>query len=167
LGAGGGLVGLAVAIGCKVDSPLVITDQENMLSLMQQNVALNNLESRVEALVLNWYCLIHSSLLFAVLKQHHRGDPLPSSIIATPPTHILAADCVYFEPAFPLLLQTLQELLTLESDATIFFSFKKRRKADMRFLKSARKVFSVEEVEDEDRKVWEREGVGLWSIRAK
>lgn len=37
----------------------------------------------------------------------------------------------------------------------------------MRFLKAARKVFSVEEVEDQDRVVWEREGVGLWAIRSK
>jgi len=72
-----------------------------------------------------------------------------------------------FEPAFPLLLVTLTDLLALKPSATIFFSFKKRRKADMRFLKSARKIFNVEEVEDEDRKVWEREGVGLWAIRSK
>jgi tRNA1(Val) A37 N6-methylase TrmN6 len=54
IGAGGGLVGLAVAIGCKVNSPVIITDQENMLPLMSQNVALNGLESRVVPLVLNW-----------------------------------------------------------------------------------------------------------------
>lgn len=54
LGAGGGLVGLAVAIGCTVDAPVVITDQENMLSLMEQNVKLNGLEGQVVPLVLNW-----------------------------------------------------------------------------------------------------------------
>lgn len=54
LGAGGGLVGLGVAIGCSVDNPIYITDQENMLSLMEQNVKLNGLESRVVPLVLNW-----------------------------------------------------------------------------------------------------------------
>ena len=55
LGAGGGLVGLGVAIGCTVDNPIYITDQENMLSLMEQNIKLNGLESRVTPLVLNWY----------------------------------------------------------------------------------------------------------------
>jgi protein N-lysine methyltransferase METTL21A len=54
LGAGGGLVGLGVAIGCHVDRPIYITDQENMLSLMIQNIDLNNLGSRVVPLILNW-----------------------------------------------------------------------------------------------------------------
>lgn len=54
LGAGGGLVGLAVAIGCATQETLYITDQENMVSLMHKNVELNHLESRVEPLVLNW-----------------------------------------------------------------------------------------------------------------
>lgn len=54
LGAGGGLVGLGVAIGCQVDNPLYITDQENMFSLMGQNISLNNLESCVVPLILNW-----------------------------------------------------------------------------------------------------------------
>lgn len=55
LGAGGGLVGLGVAIGCPVDYPIYITDQDNMLELMQKNIALNGLESRVVSLVLNWF----------------------------------------------------------------------------------------------------------------
>lgn len=54
LGAGGGLVGLAIATGCSVATPLYITDQENMLGLMEKNVALNGLSSRVTPLVLNW-----------------------------------------------------------------------------------------------------------------
>jgi len=55
LGAGGGLVGLAVALGCAVDAPVLITDQMDMFPLMVKNVALNGLESRVVPLVLNWY----------------------------------------------------------------------------------------------------------------
>jgi methylase of polypeptide subunit release factors len=55
LGAGGGLVGLGVAMGCKVDWPIYITDQENMVDLMRKNIRLNSLESRVKELVLNWY----------------------------------------------------------------------------------------------------------------
>ena len=54
LGAGGGLVGLGVAIGSQLDRPIYITDQENMLSLMIQNISLNGLGSRVVPLVLNW-----------------------------------------------------------------------------------------------------------------
>lgn len=56
IGAGGGLVGLAVAKGCVVDprQPLYITDQLEMFSLMQHNVVLNEVEGRVTPLILNW-----------------------------------------------------------------------------------------------------------------
>lgn len=54
LGSGGGLTGLAVALGCVVDHPILISDQENMLELMGKNIALNGLQSRIRELVLNW-----------------------------------------------------------------------------------------------------------------
>jgi len=54
LGAGGGLVGLAVALGCRIKAPLYITDQEPMLPLMIQNIKLNNLEKKVVPFILNW-----------------------------------------------------------------------------------------------------------------
>jgi len=166
LGSGGGLVGLAVAIGCVVRNPIYITDQENMFSLMERNIALNKLEETVVPLVFDW------------------GTPLPAQILppSQRPTVILAADCVYFEPAFPLLLQTLQDLLkpfsktsekneVEERDVLIrprcYFCFKKRRRADMQFLKAAKKTFQVEEVVDEDRKVWEREGLFMFCLRSK
>jgi hypothetical protein len=128
---------------------LVITDQVNMLSLMEQNISLNNLESKVTSLVLDW------------------GAPLPDLVKANPPSHILAADCVYFEPAFPLLIQTLEELFELNGDAVCWFVYKKRRKADIKFMKMARKSFDVEETADEDRKVWEREGLFMYTFTKK
>ncbi len=71
---------------------------------------------------------------------------------------MLAADCVYFEPAFPLLLETMKELIGEET--VCYLCFKKRRRADMGFVKAARKVFEVRDVgDDPDRGVWEREGV--------
>lgn len=96
-----------------------------------------------------------------------RGEPLSQEIIDFKPDTILAADCVYFEPAFPLLLQTLKDLLTLKPSAIVFFCFKKRRRADMQFLKSARRAFRVTELEDEDRPVFTREGLFLYTITAK
>jgi tRNA1(Val) A37 N6-methylase TrmN6 len=57
LGAGGGLVGLAVARGCDLGeshAPMYITDQKEMYSLMRHNIALNELEGKVEAMILNW-----------------------------------------------------------------------------------------------------------------
>ncbi len=47
-------MGLAVAIGCEVNHPIYVTDQENMIDLMVKNIALNGLESCVKSLVLNW-----------------------------------------------------------------------------------------------------------------
>lgn len=95
-----------------------------------------------------------------------RGEPLPQEIIDFKPDVILAADCVYFEPAFPLLLATLSDLLKLCSLATIYFCFKKRRRADMQFLKKAQKMFKVTEIPDEDRPVFSREGLFLYTFQA-
>ncbi|PBP18598.1 hypothetical protein BUE80_DR010609 [Diplocarpon rosae] len=149
LGAGGGLVGLGVALGCELVHPIYISDQENMLQLMQQNIKLNELQSRVNEIVLNW------------------GDPLPEEIVKQKPNVILAADCVYFEPAFPLLLTTLEDLLELCKESVIFFCFKKRRRADMQFMRSAKKKFAVEEIEDQDRETFSRQGLFLYTFKRK
>ncbi|KAJ9164687.1 Protein-lysine N-methyltransferase EFM6 [Coniochaeta hoffmannii] len=149
LGAGGGLVGLAVASGCKVDAPMYITDQLEMEALMQRNIALNGLQDRVRSIILNW------------------GEPLPQVVVDFKPDTILAADCVYFEPAFPLLLQTLGDLLTLCPSATIYFCFKKRRRADMHFLAKAKKTFKVVEIEDSERPTFSREGLFLYTFEAR
>lgn len=83
------------------------------------------------------------------------------------PDVILAADCVYFEPAFPLLLTTLKDLLALCPSATVYFCFKKRRRADNQFLKKAQKAFKTEEIVDEDRPVFSRDNIFLYSFRSK
>ncbi|KAI0164508.1 putative methyltransferase-domain-containing protein [Hypoxylon sp. FL1284] len=148
LGAGGGLVGLAVARGCDVENPLYITDQVEMHSLMEHNISMNRLEGKAKAAILNW------------------GEPLPQAIVSLKPDVILAADCVYFEPAFPLLLATLADLLALVPSATVYFCFKKRRRADAQFLKRARKMFRVAEIPDDDRPVFSRQGLFLYSFQA-
>ena len=83
------------------------------------------------------------------------------------PNVILAADCVYYEPAFPLLLATLEDLLQLCEEAVIYFCFKKRRRADMQFMKNSRKKFVVEEIEDSDRPTFSREGLFLYTFKRK
>ncbi|OCK80892.1 hypothetical protein K432DRAFT_327426 [Lepidopterella palustris CBS 459.81] len=147
LGAGGGLVGLAVAIGCKVDQPLFITDQNTMFTLMEQNIVLNNLQGKVKAAIYDW------------------GEPVPAKLPSQPEI-ILAADCVYFEPAFPLLQKTLADLI---GEKTIcYFCFKKRRRADLHFMKAVRKKFDVKEVDDDpDKGVYERESIFLYQITKK
>lgn len=54
LGAGSGLVGLAVAVGIEIDKPIYISDQQCMVDLMHHNIALNGLESCVRELVIEW-----------------------------------------------------------------------------------------------------------------
>lgn len=174
---------------------MYITDQEPMFSLMEHNIVLNGLQRDVKALILNW-CVyqnfpltplppgarpFHISRIFlfyfiltVLLITFSRGEPLPDEVRKQRPNVVLAADCVYFEPAFPLLLATLEELFSLDDGAkkendkmTIYFCFKKRRRADMQFLKKAQKKFCVTEVVDEDRPVFSREGLFLFTFTRK
>ncbi|MCJ1412353.1 hypothetical protein MMC19_006447 [Ptychographa xylographoides] len=194
LGAGGGLVGLALALALLQNpfpstqvsqrSPsLLITDLPVLIPLQQQNIALNALpETSIFSFPLPW------------------GSPLPPSLPNTyrNPDIILAADCVYYEPAFPLLLETLEELLCkkdslgeeryqqrkgiegLESDSTAqvtgdekpshsvpvcYFCMKKRRKADMRFITSLKRQFLVKEIQAGV--VDGEKGVFLYEVRQK
>jgi len=118
-----------------------------MLSLMEHNIRLNGLSSTVQANVLDW------------------GAPLPDCI-PTHPSIVLAADCVYFEPAFPLLISTLRSLLGPESSC--YFCFKRRRRADLRFIKQAKKMFDVMEIRDyADREVYVKENIFLYLIRPR
>ncbi|KAH9943016.1 putative methyltransferase-domain-containing protein [Epithele typhae] len=107
LGSGTGLVGLVAG---RLGAQVWITDQAPLLPIMHQNVALNNLQASVTVAELNW------------------GEPLPAEIPR--PDVILAADCVYFEPAFPLLVQTLAALVS-DRSTEVLFCYKKRRKASL------------------------------------
>ena len=154
-----------MAFGGGLQHPLLLTDMDAMFELMKKNIALNELGSHVVPLILNWYVpplFFQSYFLF-----RSRGEPLPEEVVNVKPNVILAADCVYFEPAFPLLLQTLGELLELCQDAVIYFCFKKRRRADMHFMKNAKKKFVVEEIEDQDREVFSRDGLFLYTFKRK
>ncbi|WXC57704.1 hypothetical protein SNK03_003611 [Fusarium graminearum] len=149
LGAGGGLIGLAIALECSLRNPLLVTDQLEMFELMQHNIELNNLQDKAKAMVLNW------------------GEDLPAAVLEQKPDVILAGECVYFEPAFPLLMSTLKALLELNPNAVVYFCFKKRRRADMNFVKMAKKAFKVEEIFDEDRPVFQRQGLFLFSFTSR
>lgn len=112
-----------------------------MLPLLTKNISLNPLLSSVIPSVLSW------------------GSHIPPSIPPHPDI-LLAADCVYLEPAFPLLLATMEDLIGEET--VCYFCFKKRRRADLGFMKMAKKVFVIRAVEDDpDKVVWGREGLFL------
>ena len=134
-----------------------------MYALMLENIKLNDLSSTVNAAIYDW------------------GTPLPATIISElqsrgkrKPDLILAADCVYFEPSFPLLKDTLLDLLqpepmTKEDEGpeaenggpVCYFAFKKRRKADWRFVKMISKVLEIEEIVIDDK------GVVIWDEGAQ
>jgi hypothetical protein len=118
-----------------------ITDQEPMFDLMKRNISLNGLDSTVAASIYDW------------------GESRPAQLPSYPDV-ILAADCVYFEPAFPLLQRTLSDLI---GDNTVcYFCFKKRRRADLQFMKVAKKIFDVKQVEDDpDKEIYSRESLFL------
>ncbi|KAF8631165.1 hypothetical protein AX15_002504 [Amanita polypyramis BW_CC] len=141
LGSGTGLVGLVAG---KLNARVWITDQAPLLNIMRKNVEMNHLESSVTVAEVNW------------------GTDLPPDI--PHPDIILAADCVYFEPAFPLLVQTLADLA--DQTTEILFCYKKRRKADKRFFTIIRKHFSWEDVmDDPDRAIYNREAINLLRLR--
>ncbi|KAI1792969.1 putative methyltransferase-domain-containing protein [Ganoderma leucocontextum] len=144
LGSGTGLVGLIAGhLGARV----WITDQAPLLDIMKRNVALNSLDGRVAVAELNW------------------GEPIPGSI--PKPDLILAADCVYFEPAFPLLVQTLTELVA-DSSTDVLFCYKKRRKADKRFFTLLKKSFIWDPVTDDpQREIYSRDAISLLRLFRK
>ncbi|KAG5651714.1 hypothetical protein H0H81_007719 [Sphagnurus paluster] len=137
LGSGTGLVGLVAAKLAHSDASagdghVWITDQAPLLDIMRRNTRENALEEQVSVAEFNW------------------GTPLPVDIPV--PDLVLAADCVYFEPAFPLLVQTLAALVDAREDrgsrgeTEVLFCYKKRRKADKKFFSLLRKSFTWTEV---------------------
>lgn len=113
-----------------------------MLALMNTNIQLNNLHNKVQASVYDW------------------GEPVPNGLPRHPDL-LLAADCVYFEPAFPLLQRTLLDLIG--DNTTCYFCFKKRRRADLTFIKSAKKLFHIEHVDDDpNQPIYSRENLYLY-----
>lgn len=74
-----------MAIGCDIDEPIIITDQENMISLMEQNITLNNLDSRVVPLVLNWQVLSK--------PYHETKTDITQGRAITRRSHLTKAEC--------------------------------------------------------------------------
>ncbi|KAI4107757.1 MAG: hypothetical protein L6R37_001442 [Teloschistes peruensis] len=149
-----GMVLAKYLLRCKMDelrektmpSSVHLTDLARILPITLRNMELNGLmaSASISADALEW-----------------AASMVPK--ISSRPDVLLAADCVYFEPAFPLLLQTMQELMGPET--VCYFCFKKRRRADMNFVKMARKVFDLGDIEDDpEKEVWEREGIHLYVL---
>ena len=114
-------IAIARALSCSSTADdgiqITLTDVPSMLPLLEENIALNPTKLALRSVALPW------------------GEPLPTSISARPPDIILAADCCYYEPAFPLLLDTLEDLLRSIPDGCCYFCFKKRRVSASRSLR--------------------------------
>ncbi|WVQ70537.1 hypothetical protein IAR50_000056 [Cryptococcus sp. DSM 104548] len=150
LGSGTGLVGLVTAM-IEPSSEIWITDQAPLLDLMETNTRSNLGEenSTVHVAEFNW------------------GEPVSSSIPIEDIEVVLAADCVYSEPAFPLLVQTLCDVAPLGKNIEILFSYNKRRKADKKFFAMLKKHFTKAVVEDDkpgEKERYGREGVSLMRL---
>ncbi|KAL7422624.1 Protein-lysine N-methyltransferase efm6 [Cryptotrichosporon argae] len=145
LGSGTGLVGLVAKL-LEASADVWVTDQAPLLQLMRVNAALNRADVHV--------------------AEYNWGEP--ANVPA--PSLVLAADCVYFEPAFPLLVSTLCDLAPAGSDVEILFCWKKRRKADKRFFAMLKKHFISEDITDDrpgERDRYNREGVTLSRVRRR
>ncbi|KAF8639867.1 hypothetical protein AX17_001122 [Amanita inopinata Kibby_2008] len=158
LGSGTGLVGLVAG---RLGAKAWITDQSPLLDIMRRNVAMNKLDSSVTVTELNWSVsplLLATSFNVQLASTYSRGAGLGHNLPR--PDIILAADCVYYEPAFPLLVQTLADLA--DQSTEILFCYKKRRKADKRFFALLKKQFSWKDVTDDpDREIYNREAISL------
>ncbi|WVN89569.1 uncharacterized protein L203_104796 [Cryptococcus depauperatus CBS 7841] len=152
LGSGTGLVGIVAAM-LEPTAEIWVTDQAQLLELMTTNAELNlkgKNQRNVHVAELNW------------------GEPLPSNIPTEEASLILAADCVYFEPTFPLLVKTLCDLAPVGKPMEILFCYKKRRKADKRFFIMLKKHFTLTPVDDDkDSERYQREGVTLMKLKRR
>ncbi|WWC65444.1 uncharacterized protein I303_108062 [Kwoniella dejecticola CBS 10117] len=150
LGSGTGLVGIVAGL-LEPSAEVWATDQSILLDLMRSNVELNLTNSpnhRPNVLV----------------AEYNWGEEVPSDIPIESIDMVLAADCVYFEPAFPLLVKTLCDLAPIDKEIEILFCWKKRRKADKRFFMMLKKHFNQYTVEDDrpgQKEVYNRQGVSL------
>ena len=129
--------------------PIIITDLPILTPLQSHNINLNSLSpSQVLSIPLPWGESLTST---ALPPSHHQPDIL------------LAADCVYFEPAFPLLLQTMQEMIGPET--VCWFCVKRRRRADKSFIiemKKAKWCWSVKELRDTESSVTNESEKGVF-----
>jgi predicted nicotinamide N-methyase len=124
LGAGTGLVGIVAGLlGVK---NVIITDIDELVDLMNQNISLNGVDSHVKACSYYW------------------GNELPKEC-DKPIDIVLIADCIYLERNFQPLLDAMT-VLSDKSDCLFLMGYKKRRKADKRFFIMAKKLFKFDSV---------------------
>lgn len=107
--------------GCYVTANIIATDMAQLLPLLQDNIDLNQASDKIKAQELSWSVFQPSNFSEQSRPKCYRGEPTDLK-----PDIILAADCVYLEWTFPLLVDTLKNLCT--PSTTVLMSYKKRRR---------------------------------------
>eukprot|EP00929_Paragymnodinium_shiwhaense_P049150 TRINITY_DN24807_c0_g1_i1.p1 TRINITY_DN24807_c0_g1~~TRINITY_DN24807_c0_g1_i1.p1 ORF type:complete len:251 (+),score=37.20 TRINITY_DN24807_c0_g1_i1:75-827(+) len=117
LGAGPGVPGLVAGrLGARC---VAITDREDLVPLISQNISLNGLDGVCSAEPLDW--------------PHARTSPLAASKrVEGPLDVVLAADVVYFEEQDPLI--DAFEALMKPRHTTLVLAYRERTDADRRYL---------------------------------
>ncbi|RLN87450.1 hypothetical protein BBJ28_00009394 [Nothophytophthora sp. Chile5] len=139
LGAGVGLVGMALAV---LGARVVLTDQNYALPLLNKNVAanfLNREESEPSAPSV--------ATVVPVVEACQWGEPFEScghlQRWAKSTDVVVFSDVLYHESAFLLLIKTLHELVSPSTD--VFFSFETRSTTiEANFLCKLEETFDVE-----------------------
>ena len=143
LGAGTGIVGISIAAaGTTAGATLVLTDQDDMMPLLQQNIALNKYKNDkvVKALPLSWGSASSSTssssslslvqdLLRSNHNQNHHNSEKTNEETMTPTKEyfdiVCGSDILYAPDTMPLLLETLIEVSTPHK-TDVVFAYKQR-----------------------------------------
>ncbi|KAF4027829.1 Lysine methyltransferase [Phytophthora infestans] len=138
LGAGVGLVGMALAV---LGARVILTDQEYALPLLNKNVAVNFLRGESNKLA--------AAAAIPVVEECQWGENVKSggSLAAwVKDTDVVVfSDVLYNAAASILLIQTLHQLVSPTTD--VIFSFETRNAAiEANFLQELRRTFDVDEV---------------------
>ncbi len=143
LGAGTGIVGLtAAAMGAK---SVILTDQPEMVPLLEQNIALNDASVNSKAVPLLWGCDQEETMSSLVEVASTMDDAWTETPIFDV---ICGSDILYSPENLPLLLDTIVQVCT-PSKTEVVLAYPRRFTEDM-FLELAEEYFDIfpeEEIE--------------------
>jgi predicted nicotinamide N-methyase len=130
LGAGVGLCGIFLA-RFGLAQKVVLTDINEALALLRDNIQLNNVSASSSAMPLYWG---NKEQLEVVLSQFEENTSSTRLVIAS--------DCVYWRNLFQPLLMTLTALI--HRGYHVIIAHVKRWKKDNLFFSNSKKIFDVE-----------------------
>lgn len=165
LGAGIGLCGIFVKKCFPSIKGVLITDLQEALTLIEENIQINNLPSDVLASELCWGRSEDYYKCWDQLGQLlNSTQSEPYDLLHHPPL-VIAADCVYWECLFQPFVDTL--LYFADMGSTILLSHVKRWKKDNKFFDLCRKKGLIVSIvfEKQDKDLNENTGEERKSIR--